>query len=244
MVADPEETTTTRRERLLAYTGTEEFPARECSLECPGGFLFEDAWVTCPLAGAGCRYPGRGQAEEDKALADLGIGKRYRGATREQVSPAYRDKLDAYLERLEENLENGIGLLVSGKPGTGKSCLLAVLVRELLRREKSVAYYFSPRLFDMIHRGEIPEAATSADFLVLDDLFAHWDTGWNASRFAIIVEERHVAQKPCLVSTNVPPKELQGNPLYERVADRWKETLILAGSDEPSRRQPPTKDRN
>jgi DNA replication protein DnaC len=130
----------------------------------------------------------------------------------------------------------GLGLLLVGKPGHGKTTLASVVLQEVVRRskpevwgetdglsKKPILFVDYPKLLRIQQRSwkdeDGPEAILmeqvygdskldSIQLLVLDDLGKEHRTasGWAENTFDAVLRSRYNAGLPTIVTTNVPLK--------------------------------------
>lgn len=106
-------------------------------------------------------------------------------------------------------------LFITGDAGTGKTFLAAIVAQELTKAGKSVLFVDVPNLLDNLRKtfnqkssdgdatlDEMMKALQAADVLILDDLGAESPTPWVAERVYVIINDRYVAQKPVIVTSN------------------------------------------
>jgi DNA replication protein DnaC len=90
----------------------------------------------------------------------------------------YRDKVRKYLEKMDEMLENGIGLfLYSDENSTGKTSIAVLALKQALRLRRTAYFEESGRLKAALIRAEefeenipIERRIRTVDLLVLDDV--------------------------------------------------------------------------
>jgi len=228
-----------RSQRLEAACQTG--PPDNCAgVGCLGRVEFEGRMLDCPLNKAGCPFSeGRRKAYSASVLSSLGFGSRYQGPVIERVIAAWQAELRAYLDDLESHLRRGFGLLLSGKPGTGKTSVLALVALAAYDAGFSVGYWYSPRLFDALHSRDLETTrhAEQVDLLLLDDFGVQYSGDWAASRFDALIETRYAEQRAVAVSTNAPLRVLGADPQWARVADRWRETCLALETTAESQRK-------
>lgn len=118
-----------------------------------------------------------------------------------------------YAERFAELKANGIGLLIHGDPGNGKtfvSCCIAnrllqnlipticVSINGLLSRIKETYSKWGNEAEDDILRG-----LGKADLLIIDDLGTEAHTEWSRSTIYNIIDSRYRSKLPLIITTNL-----------------------------------------
>ena len=96
----------------------------------------------------------------------------------------YRDKVRKYLEKMDEMLENGIGLfLYSDENSTGKTSIAVLALKQALRLRRTAYFEESGRLKAALIRAEefeenipIERRIRTVDLLVLDDVGKEYRT--------------------------------------------------------------------
>src|SRR6056300_715358 len=88
-----------------------------------------------------------------------------------------REKLAEYMgyDTMVDNVRGGLGMLLSGPYGTGKSAAASVVAMEVLRRRGSVLYISAGDIFGLSRdrydeRSTMQEMAQLVDLLVIDDI--------------------------------------------------------------------------
>lgn len=128
-------------------------------------------------------------------------------------------------------------LYLTGGTGTGKTHIAwAIVGRDYDRR--TWAFWRSTALLDQLR----PDAenvmqrlhqAQTVDLLVIDDLGAEKPSPWTQERFYELIDERYVWQRPLVITSNRPPRDL-GKSVSDRVASRIAEMSLVVpvlGSD-------------
>ena len=122
-------------------------------------------------------------------------------------------------------------LLLYGRTGLGKTFVCHCIAKDLLDAGHTVLYLTAPRLFKVIEDSrfnrdaleepdEMLEAVTDVDLLILDDLGAEFTTVVTSSALFDIVNQRLLAKKPTVISTNLSPKDLE-QYYSERIVSRF-----------------------
>lgn len=222
---------------------------------CPLGACDGSGWVLGPEDVARpceCRAQrlrrGRG-----KGVASV-IPPRYRGVSldRPPLTEMARDmatrgavgEARAYVEELDERLDEGRGLWLFGDTGTGKTTLAMLVSKAALEAGRSVAIYSLPKLLARIRRTyesepggdsylSFFERLTSVDLLHIDDLGAEKRSDWVLEQLYALVNERYEAQRSVLVTTNLSHEDLEeqiGARTVSRLAQMCDE-VPLFGDD-------------
>ncbi len=161
---------------------------------------------------------------------------------REQLDLVYR-KMHAFADKYP--LVNRVNIVLSGKPGTGKSCLAHAMARRLVERGYYVkavsAFEFNQAMVDahtspISERKYLMEAYLDADMLLIDDFGSEpIFRNVTAEYLLIIIEERSARGKLTVLTTNCSPDDVlnryQGR-IYSRLTDKHKSLFItLTGKD-------------
>lgn len=111
-------------------------------------------------------------------------------------------------------------LLLYGDTGLGKTFLCNCIAKDLLDQGYTVLYVTAPRLFKLVedyrfNRDEMEEpdetldAVTDVDLLILDDLGSEFATVITYAMLFDVVNQRLLAKKPTVISTNLSAQELE-----------------------------------
>jgi DNA replication protein DnaC len=150
-----------------------------------------------------------------------------------------------FVDDLEENLDAGRGLSLTGDVGTGKTSLAMLVSKSALELGRSVAIYSLPRLLARIRRTydaergeqsylEFFERLTSVDLLHVDDLGAEKRSDWVLEQLYAIVNERYETQRSIVVTTNLDQVALEdqiGPRTVSRLVEICGDPLPLFGED-------------
>jgi DNA replication protein DnaC len=141
-------------------------------------------------------------------------------------------------------ISQGRSLLLVGPTGTGKSYQAYGVVRALAVSGARCNWLFTSAA-DMYGRlrprpgvdsEQEFERYSRVGFLVLDDLGAAKGSEWTEEINYRLINHRYEREKPTLVTSNVPPKQL-GAALGERVASRLVEMADRVSLSGPDRRR-------
>lgn len=122
-------------------------------------------------------------------------------------------------------------LLFYGDTGLGKTFLCNCIAKDLLDIGHTVLYVTAPRIFKVIedyrfNRDEMEEpdyaieAVTDVDLLILDDLGAEVSTMITSAALFEIINQRLLAQKHTVISTNMSPAEFEAQ-YSDRIVSRF-----------------------
>lgn len=139
---------------------------------------------------------------------------------------------EKYCKNFNKAKEEGLGLLLHGTPGNGKTYLSNCIANKLLNSYVPVISVSINALLQRIQRtynswgkeaeDGILQSLANADLLVIDDLGSENDTDWSRSRVYNIIDSRYRNGLPLIVSTNKSIKELK-DIYHERTIDRLLE---------------------
>lgn len=158
----------------------------------------------------------------DRLIGNSGIGKRFQQRTfdnykcsTEEQKKCFSDA-KKYADNFGDYLSTGMGLILFGSVGTGKTHLAAAIALQLLGDGIPVVFKTSIDLFSDIRRtydGEASESKmidtyNSADLLIIDDLGKEKITTWSASTLFSIINARYERMLPTIFTTNLGYDEL------------------------------------
>lgn len=141
------------------------------------------------------------------------------------------DKAREYTENWDNFFREGIGLLLFGNVGTGKSFAAGCIANALLERMISVLYV---GLSDVVNRMQgnfgadrdsYMKRLMRPDLLILDDLGAERNTSFGKERVFDVVNHRLLTGKPMIVTTNIPlvtmqkATDLDDRRIYDRILE-------------------------
>ena len=132
-----------------------------------------------------------------------------------------------FIENFVKDYQN---ILFCGTVGTGKSFLSNCIANELLKKGRSVIYFSSIGLFDLLARynfdsrekgnlSKLYENLYDCDLLIIDDLGTEVTNAFVASELFSCLNERHIRRKATIISTNLNLKELSSR-YSDRVLSR------------------------
>jgi DNA replication protein DnaC len=169
-----------------------------------------------------CRRPAAGTRSADSFLVACRIPPRYEHCSLESFE-AGNESLEAARDRAKSycagypylGQDEGLGLLMTGRSGLGKTHLAVAVLRELwmakgvrgqfwdfheLIREIKNSYNEETRTTEL----QVLEPVMAADVLLLDDLGAWKMTDWMLDTLFFILNSRYLAKRSTLITTNFP----------------------------------------
>ncbi len=177
------------------------------------------------------------------------IPRRYQGVSFDrppvtEIDPTVVREVRRYVASIEERLDEGRGLWLSGDVGTGKTTLAMLVSKAALDRSRSVAIYSMPRLLAEIRKTyddssersylELLERLVEVDLLHLDDLGVERSNDWVLEQLYAVVNTRYEDKRAIVITTNLNFEELRSQ-ITERTVSRLVEMcgdqIPLHGND-------------
>lgn len=169
-----------------------------------------------------------------------GIYKRFQNVELETMNIAAENAnafevIKEYASNVVENLNQGLGLIIKGPVGTGKTTAAIAIMKEAIKHKKSSYFISMISLLDKLmsfrdqeERYEFEQRIHNCPLLVLDDLGGEYigknkEDSWMLKRIMSIIAERHQRSKSIIITTNLPIKELVER-YDQRVIDRIRST--------------------
>jgi DNA replication protein DnaC len=228
----------------------------ESEPSCPLGVCDGSGWILGPEDVARpCECRERRMARRRARGVASAIPRKYRGVSLDRPpiadmgrdprqAPVYK-AVKAYVEGIDDRLDEGEGLWLMGDVGTGKTTLAMLVSKAAVEAGRTVAIYSLPRLLSRIRRTydadageqsyqEFFERLTEVDLLHIDDLGAEKRSEWVLEQLYSIVNERYETQRSVVVTTNLSQEELEeqiGRRTVSRLIEICGEALPLFGDD-------------
>jgi DNA replication protein DnaC len=212
---------------------------------CDGsGFVVDDATNTASDCRCRAQRVSRARA---RTLSGV-IPRKYRGVSFDrppvtEIAAPVTAAVKRFVNRIDENLDNGRGLWFFGSVGTGKTTLAMLVSRHALEAGRSVAIYSLPRLLAEIRttfdddRGnsyvDLLDRLTAVDLLHIDDVGAEKTSAWVLEQLYAIVNARYEDERSVIITTNLERDDL-AEQINERTVSRLEEmceVLPLWGAD-------------
>ncbi len=125
----------------------------------------------------------------------------------------YKNRLLRYVEGFPYMLEHGIGLLLYGSLGVGKSYGAACVVNALSRKKYSCIMTNFTSLFNVLWsvsgRQSYLDKLNSYDLLALDDVGTEYQSEYSRYLFFELIDSRYRSGRPLLVTSNLSLKQFQ-----------------------------------
>jgi len=162
----------------------------------------------------------------------------------DEGNPSPRSIAHKYISKIDEMVSNGIGLLLWGANGRGKTGMAVCIAKELRRRGLSVLFFESASLKSAVidkvafdDEQSVWERAKNVDALVLDDLGkgVQDSTGFGARVIDELIRYRNARKMITFITTNMNTRQL-GEELKISTMHSMKECLIPVSINGPDRR--------
>ena len=140
-------------------------------------------------------------------------------------------KARKYAEKWDDFCREGIGLLLFGNVGTGKSYAAGCIANALIDRMISVYYVSSTDVVNRMQgnfgadRDQYLKQLMRPDLLILDDLGAERNTSYGKERVFDVVNRRTLTGKPLIITTNIAlsvmqkAADLDDRRIYDRILE-------------------------
>jgi DNA replication protein DnaC len=192
-----------------------------------------------------CRSEGRAERLEDRAQ----IPPLYRHASFDNFlvggpeNPIRRRDLTNVFLQVKNYVrdfphESKPGLLLIGKPGTGKTHLAVAALRKIIEKGFECLFCDYQTLLDRIRSGydagsncadrEAYRVALESEVLLLDDLGAHRVTDWVEDTITAIVTHRCNHRKALIATTNLPDADAGSSVMEKNVLGQMEYGIRLA----------------
>lgn len=179
------------------------------------------------------------QSQIERLLNDLQLPERFVGSTLENYKPVNDDaarclKLcKAYAAKWTDRLKQGGGLVMCGKPGTGKNHLALAIAKHVIQEHQSSALFTTAlrvaRKFKSswgknadVTEGEVIHFYTTPDLLIIDEVGVQFGSESEKLILFEIINTRYEQMRPTILISNLPKDELTAF-IGERVIDRMND---------------------
>ena len=140
-------------------------------------------------------------------------------------------KVRGYVQNWDEFKKAGIGLLLFGDVGTGKTYAAGCIANALIDRLESVLFVGMSDVVNRMQgnfgtdRDHYMKSLIRPDLLILDDLGAERNTSFGKERVFDVVDKRLLTGKPMIVTTNIPlsvmkqAADLDDRRIFDRILE-------------------------
>jgi DNA replication protein DnaC len=144
-----------------------------------------------------------------------------------------------YAKRFAKNLETGRNLFFFGDIGTGKTFLAAAVINAAIDEGYKCLFSSFPQEINEIantrDKREYFQNLKSYDFIVFDDMGTERETEFNLEQIYQIVNTRHLANKPMIITTNMDNSEFSCEDtakrrIFSRIFEKT-DVILMDGED-------------
>lgn len=142
-----------------------------------------------------------------------------------------------YTDNFKECRQEGLGLLIYGQPGNGKTYLSSCIANELLKQFVPVICVSINGLLSRIQEtynrwgkeaeADVIKGLCNADLLIIDDLGTEKKTDWSESMIYNIIDSRYRSNLPLIVTTNLNINPMEVNGVLTELYGKRTEDRIL-----------------
>jgi DNA replication protein DnaC len=147
---------------------------------------------------------------------------------------AYVDKYDTYLEQ-------GLGFILIGNTGSGKTRLACAVANELINRGHSAVFVKLSELYDYVNAnyGQLPEEIYLSKFIILDDFGVDKTVSTKNSKELTlykVLDHRINYRLPTIITTNIPQDKISANIEDARIISRLEDEskfkkIVISAAD-------------
>src|SRR5690554_3113118 len=223
---------------------------RECDRhgEYESKNLFRNIWSQCPVCSEERvkeqERQAQEQAEQNRQYAismimgRSGIPTRFADRTLDDFKAETPEQervlkiCKAYAERFDERLANGGGLVLCGKPGTGKTHLACGIANHIAKSGRTSLFLSVMEAVRRVKQtwgrkdgeteSEVIAKMLKPDLLILDEVGVQFGSETEKLILFEIINGRYSEMRPTIIISNLAREEL-GAYLGERVIDRMSE---------------------
>ncbi|EOZ1474112.1 ATP-binding protein [Enterobacter asburiae] len=174
-----------------------------------------------------------------RLMASLDLPERFRSCTLQNYEPVNDDAkkalrvCQAYANKWPERLQKGGGLVMCGKPGTGKNHLALAIARHAITEHQSSAVFTTALKIAREYKStwsktssrtedEVIRYFTKPDLLIIDEVGVQFGSDAEKLIMFEIINTRYERMKPTILISNQSKEELAAF-IGERVIDRMND---------------------
>lgn len=167
-------------------------------------------------------------------------------AESDHADPKTENVAHKYASNFNAMREKGIGLLLCGSVGTGKSFLAAAIANELIDQGTPCLMTNFSRIISRVSEKfggdqKYLDDLNRFDLLIIDDLGVERDTEFTWEKVMNVIDARYRAGLPIIITTNLTMRQLsdQSDIRRQRVYSRLKEMCVfleVQGADRRGRK--------
>jgi len=184
----------------------------------------------------------------DGARRRAGIGKSHWEARVASIPDgfAYKDILKGYIAGMRSYEQAGLGLLLYGHLGSGKTSIGTIVLRNALARGGSILSIRSRDMVDELTSRrpiELENGSTlvnglkKVNYLLIDDLLPE-DKSWRETKIESVLRARNDERLPTIITTNMGQEDLFNIQWFKSLIFERYLGVKVTGID--WRKQPPT----
>lgn len=132
-------------------------------------------------------------------------------------------KCKKYVDNWDDMLANNMGIIMFGKPGVGKTFASACIANALIDRHIPVLMTSFPEILNSPeNKIELADRINKNSLVIIDDLGVERSSPYALEVIQLIIDSRYKENKPLIVTTNLPKKEIYEPTAFEyiRIYDR------------------------
>ncbi|WP_407704522.1 ATP-binding protein [Winslowiella arboricola] len=184
-------------------------------------------------------FSRRKASEIDRLMDALLLPERFSKSTLDNYEPVNSDAAQclklckAYAAKWPDRLKQGGGLVMCGKPGTGKNHLALAIAKHVITEHQSSAMFTTAlrvaRMFKSTwsknaerSEHEVITAYTDPHLLIIDEVGVQFGSDAEKMILFEIINTRYERMKPTILISNLPKDELSAF-IGERVIDRMND---------------------
>lgn len=202
-------------------------------------------WCNCPTEDDARRQRERQEEiEKRRRLCFAGMDiKNWSFDSDDGQRPELTRSMKQYAEQFKQFRADGMGLLLHGPVGTGKTFLAACVANEVLNMGYRVRMTnfknIEKTLWDSEQKAQYMQELMRYDLLVLDDLGAERKSEYMQEIVFDIIDGRYLAGLPVIITTNLTQDEITKTDDigYSRIYDRILERCLPVKVEGKSRRR-------